>query len=365
MTARKLHFIVPGPLAQCTGGYIYDARMVDGLRDRGWGIDVHSLSGRFPLADETARANFANVLAEIPSGVLVVIDGLALAADPSLLERHRGRLRLLALVHHPLSEETGLDRQTRAQLAVLESRALQAVCGVVVTSEFTARELERFGVNGACVRIVAPGTDAAPLASGPPPEAPLQLLVVAAVIPRKGHEVLVRALDRIRDRPWQCICAGSLDRDVSYAEGVIAKVEGLGLSDRIEFVGECDRAMLDRLYSAASLFVLPSYFEGYGMVLTEALARGLPIISTTGGAIPDVVTTEIGLLVQPGNDEALSEAIGSLIGDGQAETARGRLIAAAVRYRSRILSWDKAVEKMENALIGLASESSISEEPVA
>ena len=364
MTAGKLHFIVPGPLRQCTGGYIYDARMVDGLRARGWRVDVHSLAGRFPLADDAARANLANVLAEIPCGVRVVVDGLALATDPALLERHRGRLHLLALVHHPLSEETGLDQRTRAQLSALESWALQAVSGVVVTSAFTARGLDRFGVSGARVRIVPPGTDAAPLAPGPSPEAPLQLLVVASVIPRKGHEVLVRALDRIRDRPWRCVCAGSLARDVPYAEGVIARVDGAGLSDRIEFVGECDRAMLDRLYAAASLFVLPSYFEGYGMVLTEALARGLPIVSTTGGAIPDVVPTDVGLLVPPGDDEALSESIGSLIGDGPAATARARFLAAAGRYRSTIRSWDTAVETMENALVGLTPESATSEEPV-
>ena len=362
VTRRTLHLVVPGALDQRTGGYIYDARMTDGLRARGWRVDVHSLDGRFPLADEEARSNLETVFAEIPCGARVVVDGLALAAAPGPLELHRKRLDVLALVHHPLSEETGLDQVTRAQVAKLESQALKAVKGVVVTSAFTARGLDRFGVDGNRVRVVTPGTDPAPLALGPPPDAPLQLLVVASVIPRKGHEVLVRALDRLRDRSWDCVCAGSLKRDAPHAQGVIAMVRSAGLLDRIHFVGECARGTLDCLYAGASLFVLPSYYEGYGMVLSEALARGLPIVSTTGGAIPEVVPTEVGLLVQPGDDKALSEAVGSFIGDGPVATMRFRLAAAARRYVSRIRSWDTAVEAMEDALIELTPELAVSED---
>ena len=76
------------------------------------------------------------------------------------------------------------------------------------------------------------------------------------------------------------------------------------MGERVEFVGECDEAALNALYDESSVFVLPSYFEGYGMVLTEALARGLPIVSTTAGAIPDTVPPEAGVLVAPGDEEA-------------------------------------------------------------
>ena len=354
MTAPTLNLVVPGALDQRTGGYLYDARMVEGLRARRWRVDVHSLDGRFPLADDVARTSLENTFTQIPNGARVVVDGLALAAAVGALERHRHRLEVLALVHHPLSDETGLDPATRTRLVELESEVLQAVRGVVVTSAFTARGLVRFGVDGHRVRIVTPGTDAASLAPSPPPDAPLQMLVVASLIPRKGHEVLVRALGRLREQTWHCVCAGSLERDVRYADGIIAMAEAAGLSDRMTFVGECDDGTLDRLYAGASLFVLPSYYEGYGMVLTEALARGLPIVSTTGGAIPDTVPAEVGLLVPPGDDEALSDAVGSLIGGGPAATLRSRFAAAARRHAATIRSWETAVEAMAEALVSLA-----------
>ena len=189
----RLHLVVPGPLDQQTGGYIYDARMAAGLRRRGWRVEVHSLEGRFPDADAAARASLAGVLGGLGDGSRVLVDGLALGGLPEPVAAHRGRLRILALVHHPVSDETGLPAEVCARLADRERRALAAVAGVIVTSSFTARGLGRFGVDAVRVQVARPGTDPAPPAAGPEPGEPPQLLSVASVVPRKGHDVLVRA----------------------------------------------------------------------------------------------------------------------------------------------------------------------------
>ncbi len=374
MSAPRLHLIVPGPLDQQTGGYIYDARMAAGLRRRGWRVDVHSLAGTFPDADAAAASSLDGVLAGLADGGRVLVDGLALSGLPEPVAAHRRRLRILALVHHPASDETGLPVEARDRLAERERRALAAADGVIVTSGFTARRLGGFGVHPDRVRVARPGTDPAPPATGPGPGEAPQLISVASVVPRKGHDVLVRALARLRDLRWRCVCAGSLERAPDYARRVRAQVEAQGLADRIGFAGECLRPVLDRIYATSSLFVLASHYEGYGMVLTEALARGLPVVSTTGGAIPHTLPTAAALLVPPGDDGALAAAIGSLLDAdegtpwaGHPESAgagarrREALAAAARRHAATLPDWDAAAGKFEEHLLALAPEDGGSE----
>lgn len=369
VTAPGLHLVVPGALDQQTGGYIYDARMVAGLRCRGWRVGVHCIEGTFPDADVVARASLDAALAGMEDGSRVLIDGLALGGLPEPVAAHGGRLRILALVHHPVSEEEGLDEAVRRRLARRERRALAAAAGVIVTSPSTARRLERFGVDAARVRVATPGTDPASLAAGPAPGEPPQVLSVASVVPRKGHDVLVRALGRLRHLPWRCVCAGSLDRAPEHARRVCAQVEESGLAGRVRFAGECPRSTLDRLYSRSSFFVLASHDEGFGMVLTEALARGLPVVGTTAGAIPETVPADAALLVPPGDDAALAEAIGSLLDreepgddtDGEASTRPGAarreaLATAARRYAATLPEWQAAVTIFEKGLLALAPE---------
>ena len=362
MTAPALHLVVPGPLEQRTGGYLYDARMAKGLRRRGWRVTVHSLGGRFPDADETARASMTAALAAMPDGATALVDGLALGGLPEPVAAECRRLRILALVHHPLSEETGLPPEVRDGLADSERRALAATDGVIVTSGFTARGLRRFGVDAGRVRVVEPGTDPAPPASaGSAAAAPPRLLSVGAVVPRKGHDVLVRALARIAHLPWECDCAGSLERDPGHAARVLADVDSRGLADRVRFAGECDEAALAALYAGSAVFVLASHYEGYGMVLAEALAHGLPIVSTTGGAIPETVPAEAAVLVPPGDDAALAAALAPLLAcpdreaGGQSGAQRRAVLAAAARRHADALpDWDAAAAAFADALTALA-----------
>ncbi len=156
MTPRELHLIAPGPLDQRTGGYLYNARIVEGLTALGWRVIAHALEGRFPEGDAVAEASLARTLEGIPQGARVVLDGLAMSPLPNPRRAHRDRLRLIALIHHPLADETGLSLDQRERFAALEREALTACLGVLVTSDFTARRLAAFGVPAARVRAVVP-----------------------------------------------------------------------------------------------------------------------------------------------------------------------------------------------------------------
>ncbi|MDH3208652.1 MAG: glycosyltransferase family 4 protein [Gemmatimonadota bacterium] len=348
MTGPELHVVVPGSLDQRTGGYVYDALMVSGLRALGWTVTVHELAGAFPEPDTVARSAMNSTLESIPDGAWVLIDGLAMGGLPSPIEAHGERLRILALVHHPLAAETGLSETERESFEERERRALQPCRGVVVSSEFSAHGLEEYGVPPARIRAVLPGTARAPHADGPGPGEPPVLLCVASVTPRKGHDVLVAALARIRDLPWRCVCAGALDRDRAHADYVRRGVAEAGLEERIDFLGERGADDLAELYHGASVFVLASHYEGYGMALAEALAHGLPIVSTTGGAIPFTVPADAGVLVAPGDETAFADALRKLLTPGT--TTREELAAGARRRAEELPTWQEAVASFAAAV---------------
>jgi len=350
---RELHFVVPGPLDQLTGGYVYDAHMVEGLRELGWRVHVHCLEGRFPDGDDLARASMATLLASLPDGARLVIDGLAMGGLPEPVEAHAGRLHVVSLVHHPLSLETGISPDDAARLFDTERRALARCAGVIVSSAYTARGLDGFGVPAERIRVVVPGTEPVHPADGPARGGSPMLLCVASVTPRKGHDLLVGALARLRELDWTCVCVGGLDRDPSHAEAVLAAVAEAGLGDRIAFVGERRGEDLDDLYRDASAFVLASYYEGYGMALADALAYGLPVVSTTGGAIPFTVPSDAGLLVETGDAAAFADALRKILEPGS--TVRAELSSAARRYASGLPTWDDASRAFASAVAELTA----------
>lgn len=350
-----LHFVVPGPLEQRTGGYLYDARMVAALRSMGWAVEVHTLAGSFPDGGPEAEESLGGTLAALPDDALVVVDGLAMGALPGPVRAHGARLRLVALVHHPLGDETGLAYAARERLFELERQSLAAARGVIVTSPFTADRLRAYGVDSRRVRAVIPGTE-------PPPPRPGDdhgdedghgvplLLSVGTVTPRKGHDVLVEALARLGDLSWRCVCAGSLDRDAPWAERVRRRTEALGLASRVNFAGELETEALEALYASAALFVLPSHYEGYGMAVTEALRHGLPVVSTTGGALPWTVPAGAGVLVAPGDIPALAGAVRTLLDD---PAQRGACAAAARDHAATLPTWEIQGGAFEAALLAL------------
>ena len=350
MSARELHLIVPGPLDQRTGGYLYDARIAEGLTALGWTVIAHGLEGSFPEGDVCAESSLARTLGQIPEGARVVLDGLAMSPLPDPLRAHRDRLRLTALIHHPLADETGLDTAERARLTRLESESLAQCAGVVVTSAFSARRLGEYGVPTSRVHVVRPGTDKAQAAVGPGPGELPRLLCVGSVIPRKGQDLLVRALAQVADLPWSCLCAGSLTRAPEFAHLVLEQVRALGLEDRMEFPGELGGPELDTFYHSASLFVLATHYEGYGMVLAEALARGLPVLSTSGGAVPGTVPPEAGVLVPPGDEHALAAALRELLSGPEGDERRAGLAEGSLRHGRALPSWGDAALAFERAV---------------
>jgi glycosyltransferase involved in cell wall biosynthesis len=182
----------------------------------------------------------------------------------------------------------------------------------------------------------------------------VQLLCVAALVPRKGHAVLFAALESIESRDWLLTCVGSLDRHPAMAEELRALARTKGLDRFVEFAGEADSSTIPRYYDSADVFVLPTLFEGYGMAVAEALARGLPVVSTHTGAIADLVGDDAGIVVPPGDVSALTEALRHVLSDPSAGQIRRRLAQGARLVRERLPTWDDAASRMDALLVRVA-----------
>ena len=341
MTNSTLIFVYPGDLDTRTGGYRYDKRIITELQRAGWEVELVSLQGDYPFPEAAQIAAADAKLAEIPDGSLVVIDGLAYSVLPDILEKQAQRLTLVALIHHPLALETGLSGEQARQLKALETRALQYASHVITTSTLTAVSLADYDVAAANVTAVLPGTDLCDVAEGSQTDV-MNMICVATLTPRKGHAVLLNSLAPLRHLQWHLTCAGSTDRDkITYA-ALLDQREQLGLNDRVSFAGELGDAALEECYHSADLFVLASYHEGYGMVLSEAIARALPIVCTDGGAMALTVPEGTGLLVPAGDTQALTGALREFLVN---TSVQANLHAAALQARKKLRTWTEAADE--------------------
>jgi glycosyltransferase involved in cell wall biosynthesis len=341
-------FAVPGDLATPTGGYAYDRRIIAELSALAWRIEVVDLGDGFPYPTADTRAAACARLAALPRHP-VVIDGLAFGALPEAAAALRASHRLVALVHHPLALESGLSAADAASLRASERSALVCARHVIATSATVARLLVAdYGVASGRLSVVEPGTDRV---SAPPRnrEGVVKLLAVGSVIPRKGYDVLVAALARLRHLPWRLVIAGDCGRSPQTSRGLRAEIARLGLTDRISLLGAVASEQMSPLYASADLFVLPSRFEGYGMAYAEAIAHGVPVIGTTAGAIPQTVSADAGVLVAPDDVEALAAELQRLIAspDQRERLAAG---ARAVTFPS----WSEQAARFARVLESLA-----------
>jgi glycosyltransferase involved in cell wall biosynthesis len=323
---RQVFFAVPGDLATPTGGYRYDRRIIAELPALGWRAEVVNLGDGFPYPTADTRATACVRLSALARGRPVVIDGLAFGVLPDAAEALRASHSLVALVHHPLALESGLSATESASLHASERSALGCARHVIATSATVARLLvEHYGVPSGTVSVVEPGTDR--VSTAPRNGAGVvKLLAVGSVIPRKGYDVLIAALARLRHLPWQLVIAGDCGRSPQTYRQVKGEIGRLGLAERVSLLGAVAFDELAPLYASADLFVLPSRFEGYGMAYAEAIAHGVPVVGTTAGAIPDTVPAAAGVLVAPDDIEALAVALQRVI---ENPADRERLAAGA------------------------------------
>ncbi|PWV46713.1 glycosyltransferase family 4 protein [Nocardiopsis sp. L17-MgMaSL7] len=350
-------FVVPEAGAP-SGGHTYNRRIADVLggegapdAPRGPGRPVRTVTvpGSWPRPGPLGAGALSTVLGGAPDGACVLVDGLVACGVPEVVLPHAGRLRLHVLVHLPLADESGLSAREARDLDAREGAVLRCGVTVVATSAWAARRLAAhhgLAEAGVPVEVVRPGVDTAPLARGSgfeevPGRVP-RLVCVASLTPRKGHDLLLRALACLVELPWECVCAGPGSPPPLPAP----------LAERVRFTGPVVGAELEGVYASADLSVLSSRAETYGMVVTEALARGVPVVATEVGGVPEALGRAPdgrvpGLLVPSRDAAALERALRDWLTDPD---LRASLRDAARLRRTDLAGWPESAREMARVL---------------
>ena len=343
-------FAIPGDITLATGGYAYDRRVLALLPT--FGVDVHHLAlpGGFPDPSARDLDDTRRLLQVVPKHTIILADGLAYGAMPAevISSLHSP---VIALVHHPLCLEAGLGKARQDELYALEKAALALARHIIVTSATTATALTAdFAVPSERITIAEPGTDPAERARGT--GQPLMLLAVGSIVPRKAYDTLVRALACLKIRDWRIAIVGPTDRSTQAFTALQAAIEDTGLGPHIALTGAVGQEQLDRFYDVCDLFVMPSLYEGYGMVLAEAMARGLPIVCTTGGAAAATVPDAAAIKVPPGDVQALGSAIRRVLDD---PPLRRKMSDAAWAAGQKLPRWDDTARKIADVIRNVSS----------
>ena len=337
-------FAIPGDLDARTGGYIYDKTLAAGLRKLGWEVEVLNLGRSFPHPNPPDMAAALDALAAVPSDAVLLIDGLAYGAlDTGGI--HRVKAPICALVHHPLALESGVPADRAAALKAIETANLKIARHVLVTSPHTAGTLTKdFAVPAAKITVALPGTER-PSSPRQEPQTP-HILAVGSLTRRKGHDILLDALAQVQDLDWTAEIVGG-PHDPAVAAALPEQAARLGLTGRVRFIGELDRADLNACYQRASIFALATRYEGYGMVFAEATAYGLPIVSCAAGAVPETVPAGSSILVPPEDASAFADALRSLLTDNAKLAA---LTEGAQAAAEDLPTWEDAARLAGDAL---------------
>jgi glycosyltransferase involved in cell wall biosynthesis len=335
-----VYFLITGDLHSLTGGYLYNMHMINGLKKNGHTVNV--LGTDWQWKDSNGFEKICRYhLEKLPPGSCVVIDSLVLASMYLMVQEFGGSLIFFGLIHLPASYD--ILSGVQGELGREELLALNHMHGVIVTGRFSFDLLCNAGLNPLKIRIVEPGTDPFPRKKHYKP-VPSELLCISNYSALKAQDLLIRALYRLSGKDWMLHFYGDLNRDKEYTALLRSLIRQLKMEHRIILNGIVERHEISKVFLKADLFVMPSLFESYGMALTESLAHGIPVVSTRAGNIPFTVPAGMGLLIEPGNEEQLEEAIRSLFDDPAIYTA---LCSAASRYPLQSRSWEKAVTNFE------------------
>jgi glycosyltransferase involved in cell wall biosynthesis len=339
-------FLIPGDLGLPTGGYVYDRRVLRLLEAHGVSVSHVALPGGYPDPSPDELARTAEIVAGLAPDCVLLIDGLAYGAMPETLIAGFGR-PIVALCHHPLGLEAGLTPERAQALLRSEAAALARAAEVIVTSaETRAIVSTQLGFPAGRITVAEPGVDPAPRARGT--GSPVRLLAVGSLVPRKGYGDLIAALAGLVDLEWTLGIAGADDRHPEEARRLRARLAAApALGARVELLGAVEEARLNHLYDRADVFVMTSRYEGYGMVLAEAMARGLAIVTSLSGAAAAQAPATAALKYPPGDVAALAAALRRVI---ESSGLRAEMARASWAFGQQLPRWDATAGTIASVL---------------
>ena len=361
----KIGFVIYGSLDTLSGGYVYDRKLVEYLRAQGDGVEIISLPWRNYAAHLTdnfwlrlwnsgARSLTRQQAVGLQRFDILIQDELN---HPSLIAANRGKhpYPIISLVHHLRCSELRLQWQN-AFYRVIEKKYLQSVDGFIFNSRTTQRTVNRLLESSKSEIVAYPPADRF---GGPISEEeiktrasqnPLRIIFLGNIIERKGLHILLDAL-RLSTFNLQLDIVGSLTTESKYAKQMQEFIMVNGLSSNVTFHSSLDNEPLKKILKAAHVLIVPSSYEGFGIVYLEGMCFGLPAIGTTAGAAGEIIEYgKTGYLIEPNDSTTLAAHISQLASD------RSLLTELSLNARQRYIqqpSWNETASQIRAFLYSL------------
>ncbi|MGB8982155.1 MAG: glycosyltransferase family 4 protein [Anaerolineales bacterium] len=364
----RLGLVIYGSLDTLSGGYLYDRKLVEYLHAQGDTVEIISLPWRNYAAHLTDNLYFRlpHVVARRSKATtkqsplhqrfdILIQDELN---HPSLIRANRGKhpYPIVSIVHHLRCSELR-SRWQNAFYRVIEKKYLQSVDGFIFNSETTQKTVNSLLENRKSDMIAYPPTDrfGEPVSEGEirsrAQANPFRILFLGNVIERKGLHTLLEALLALQPSSFILDIVGSQTSEPSYEKQMQDLVARNDLSSFVYLHGSLDREPLIEKLRQAHVLVVPSSYEGFGIVYLEGMCFGLPAIATTAGAAGEIVSDGIdGFLVEPGNAGRLANRLKVLNED------RDVLIRMSLAARERYLrqpKWSETAGRIREFLQSL------------
>jgi glycosyltransferase involved in cell wall biosynthesis len=357
----RLGLVIYGDLEQQTGGYLYDRKLVGYLQSQGDQVEIISLPKRsYPML---LLDNFSRHLKTRLLGLQVDILLQDELNHPSLfllnkILRNRVDYPLVAIVHHLRSSEDH-PRWLKPLYRWIERRYLQPLDGFIYNSHATQHSVEKLFPpregDQLPYKVAYPGGDqwspqisAGEIASRCHQSGPLRLFFAGNLIPRKGLHVLIESLEQLGRADFHLEVAGSLEADPSYSRAMRRLAEAKGLTATVTFLGSLSGQDFVAHLRTSHVTVIPSNYEGFGIVYLEGMGFGLPAIGSTAGGATEIIQPSVnGFLITPGDSTTLARYLHELTDNRQ------RLLEmslAAYHHYQRQPTWEQSMGSVRQFL---------------
>ena len=342
----NIHFLIPEDINLLKGNYVYNKRIAEGLKAIGHQVIIQQLPDDFPFPSDTSLQQCRQIMGAIPQAEPVIIDNLVFGVIPDILKDFYLQKPIVALVHITLSADPNLTAYQREMVLSLEKKAQKYAKKFIVSSSYTANLLTAAGIEKNQINVIIPGVDNYPQKKIYPGK-PSKLLSIANFTRNKGYMTLMKALTALKNKDWELHCYGNLNFDKEYVDELQMIIRRNGLKEKVWLHGPVSGKELSDVYLNADLFIHASNFETYGMAVAEALAHGIPVITSTGGGICETVPVKMGQFFNPGDVYVLQTIIEELLENPQLYKT---LYTEASTYHNQVHTWQKSLESFELTL---------------
>lgn len=355
----RIALLIYNSLETVSGGYLYDRKLVEHLRSQGDQVEIISIPWRnyaAHLTDNFSRSLF-NHLRQLRVDVLLEDE----LNHPSLFLLNR-RLRqevrfpFISIVHHLRSSEFRPKWQN-SLYRLVERKYLESINAFIINSQVTQQSIAQFGnsLHGKPHVIAYPAgdrfnpiLDTAAIDRRAQQPGPLRIVFLGNLIPRKGLHTLLKALSSVPSDLWELKVIGSLSTEPQYVRYVQNLTSQWNLSNQVKFVGTAPDDRIAQTLLESHVMVVPSSYEGYGIVYLEGMSFGLPAIGTTAGGAGEIITHGVdGFLIDPGDSKSLQAHLFDLASNRR---KLGRMGQAAHRRFKAHPGWDETSKNIRQFL---------------